>query len=118
MVQSDTWYNRQKVQCFVKPDKRSKRQKVLSDKMFKIYSVFFFWCSGLLGWWPFGAFYYVGGLLGWWPFRVVAFWGDGLLGQWPFRVVAFWGGGLLGSGLLGWWPFESWPFGVAPNFPI
>ena len=120
MVQSDTWYNRQKVQCFVKPDKRSKRQKVLSDKMFKIYSVFFFgavafWGGGLLGWWPFGAFYYVGGLLGWWPFRVVAFWGDGLLGQWPFRVVAFWGGGLLGhftmlvafwgGGLLRWWPF-------------
>ena len=40
MVQSDTWYNRQKVQCFVKSDKRSKRQKVLSDKMFKIF--FFF----------------------------------------------------------------------------
>ena len=104
MVQSDTWYNRQKVQCFVKPDKRSKRQKVLSDKMFKIYSVFFFgavafWGGGLLGWWPFGAFYYVGGLLGWWP----------------FEVVAFWGGGLLGSGLLGWWPFELWPFGVAPS---
>ena len=103
MVQSDTWYNRQKVQCFVKPDKRSKRQKVLSDKMFKIYSVFFFgavafWGGGLLGWWPFGAFYYVGGLLGWWP----------------FEVVAFLGGGLLGSGLLGWWPFELWPFGVAP----
>ena len=60
MVQSDTWYNRQKVHCFVKPDKRSKRQKVLSDKMFKIYSVFFLWCSGLLGWWPFEL----------WPFGV------------------------------------------------
>ena len=73
MVQSDTWYNRQKVQCFVKPDKRSKRQKVLSDKMFKIYSVFFFWCSGLLGWWPFGVVAFWGILLCWWPFGVVAF---------------------------------------------
>ena len=72
MVQSDTWYNRQKVQCFVKPDKRSKRQKVLSDKMFKIYSVFF-WCSGLLGWWPFGVVAFWGILLCWWPFGVVAF---------------------------------------------
>ena len=45
----DRWSN----QTLGTIDKRSKRQKVLSDKMFKIYSVFFFgtvafWGGGLL----------------------------------------------------------------------
>ena len=79
----------------MKPDKRSKRQKVLSDKMFKIYSVFFFgavafWGGGLLGHFTMLVAFWGGGLLRWWPFGVAAFW-----------AVAFWGGGLLSCGLLG-----------------